>query len=525
MASLLTSIAPPLVGAFIGYMTNHIAIRMLFRPLRPWRLFGIRVPLTPGVIPSRRRQLADNIGEMVGAHLLTSADIQQGIQDAGFQTELSRLIESRVETVMDRELGPLPELVPARFRSYFDAGVKILRWRALKLLHTFLESDTFASRLQTVTGQSADSFLARQWDQILDSKTTEELLGFLENSISRLFDGPEVEDWITGEIHRLVDDIRAGDKSLADLLPDEAIKTIGGLVATELPGLLENLAELLQKPDVRRRVSEKIAGILQSFVQSMGPLAALVGNFLSPEAMAEKIETYLETHADEIAGWLFDTRTQRRLTELARQKVDVALNLPLSRLFDRLGPERMTAIEKKSGAFLASQLASPRTAARLTAMLRIRIDEARGRTLADVLGDTLGRKRLNDAREWFGRELITAARSSGFRRFLDGLVADLVENRLLTRPIGPLREFLPRAVREGIGAYLQQQINDLLVREVPGLVDSLNIRAIIARKVNSLDLLRLEDLLMGIMREQFKYINLFGGLLGFIIGLVNLLFL
>jgi uncharacterized membrane protein YheB (UPF0754 family) len=44
-------------------------------------------------------------------------------------------------------------------------------------------------------------------------------------------------------------------------------------------------------------------------------------------------------------------------------------------------------------------------------------------------------------------------------------------------------------------------------------------------KVDSLDLLKLEDLLLSIMEEQFKYINLFGALLGFFIGLINLIVL
>ena len=73
--ALLSLAGPPCIGAFIGYLTNKIAIRMLFRPLRPWHLWGVRVPMTPGVIPAKRQQLATNIGEMVGRHLLTSRDI------------------------------------------------------------------------------------------------------------------------------------------------------------------------------------------------------------------------------------------------------------------------------------------------------------------------------------------------------------------------------------------------------------------------------------------------------------------
>ena len=121
--------------------------------------------------------------------------------------------------------------------------------------------------------------------------------------------------------------------------------------------------------------------------------------------------------------------------------------------------------------------------------------------------------------------MVAIIRSPKVKKMLDDLVTEMVEHRLLKQPVGKLSAFLPKEVQEGIAGYLLQQVSDILVREVPGLVDSLNIKEIVAKKVDSLDLLRLEGLLLGIMQEQFKYINLFGGLLGFIIGLMNLVFL
>ncbi|HKL49479.1 MAG TPA: hypothetical protein VJ882_07480 [Desulfuromonadales bacterium] len=53
-------------------------------------------------------------------------------------------------------------------------------------------------------------------------------------------------------------------------------------------------------------------------------------------------------------------------------------------------------------------------------------------------------------------------------------------------------------------------------------MEYLNVSRIVEEKVNSLDIIQVEGLLMGIMREQFKYINIFGAILGFVIGLVNL---
>jgi uncharacterized membrane protein YheB (UPF0754 family) len=67
MALLLT----PLLGALIGYLTNLLAIAMLFRPHHQKRVGRFVLPFTPGLIPKQRRQLAKKIGEVLGETVLT----------------------------------------------------------------------------------------------------------------------------------------------------------------------------------------------------------------------------------------------------------------------------------------------------------------------------------------------------------------------------------------------------------------------------------------------------------------------
>ena len=55
-------IAIPLIGAVIGYVTNWIAVKMLFRPRKEIRVFGKRLPFTPGVIPRGQGRLARAVG-------------------------------------------------------------------------------------------------------------------------------------------------------------------------------------------------------------------------------------------------------------------------------------------------------------------------------------------------------------------------------------------------------------------------------------------------------------------------------
>ena len=68
-------IIPPLIGAVIGYFTNLIAVKMLFFPREEKRLFGHRIPFTPGAIPKGKARLAKSAGKIVQDELFTREDI------------------------------------------------------------------------------------------------------------------------------------------------------------------------------------------------------------------------------------------------------------------------------------------------------------------------------------------------------------------------------------------------------------------------------------------------------------------
>jgi uncharacterized membrane protein YheB (UPF0754 family) len=68
-------VLPPVIGAIIGGVTNDVAIRMLFRPYAPWRVLGWRVPLTPGLIPRERAQIAQAIAQTFTEHVLDTDQV------------------------------------------------------------------------------------------------------------------------------------------------------------------------------------------------------------------------------------------------------------------------------------------------------------------------------------------------------------------------------------------------------------------------------------------------------------------
>ncbi|MBQ8344458.1 MAG: DUF445 family protein [Clostridia bacterium] len=90
--TVLNYISGPLVGAIIGYITNFIAVKMLFHPYNPIKIFGFTLPFTPGIIPKRKPKLAGAIGKAVGDKLFTGDDLASMLTSDEMKTKVSTVI-------------------------------------------------------------------------------------------------------------------------------------------------------------------------------------------------------------------------------------------------------------------------------------------------------------------------------------------------------------------------------------------------------------------------------------------------
>lgn len=89
------------VGAAIGWSTNYLAIRMLFRPYQKVRIgfFSIQ-----GLLPKRRHEVAANIARTVGKELLSVDDITKVLEEVDFEAAVRQKINNIIEQKIDNEL-------------------------------------------------------------------------------------------------------------------------------------------------------------------------------------------------------------------------------------------------------------------------------------------------------------------------------------------------------------------------------------------------------------------------------------
>jgi uncharacterized membrane protein YheB (UPF0754 family) len=88
----------PAVGAVIGYITNDIAIRMLFRPHQAKYIMGIHVPFTPGIIPKEKARIAGAIGKAVSENLMNREVLEKSLLSDDMLKKISTAIDEFVTT-------------------------------------------------------------------------------------------------------------------------------------------------------------------------------------------------------------------------------------------------------------------------------------------------------------------------------------------------------------------------------------------------------------------------------------------
>ena len=518
----LPYLVPPLLGALIGYVTNYIAIRMLFRPLYPWRLLGMRLPLTPGIIPAKRGELAQRMGEMVGSHLLTADDVRQALEKPAFNRELKSTVNDKLGAFLDRNLGALDTLVPDSYQRRFRELVSTLRSKALRQVTNYLASDQFEAQMRRFIIEKGDALLARDLESFLTPARYQELLRHLENRLTMVLHSDDTAQAVERFVDQRIERLLLSDRTLRDMLPADLVEVLLQQVEREVPPLLERFGGLLYDPEFRQRLAERAKQGIDVFLDSLGGLAGLLSGFINLDQVYNKIPGFLDKAGEEISRWLREEQTQQQVASMLRERLENLLDKPLSSFLEKAPYEKIAGARRYLSERSVAAVQSRRTTELLLGFAEQGVQRVKDRSFRSLLNENLPENGVEKLQTELGDQILKLARSAEATEAIDTLLKDKIDELVYRHPLGRLAERLPADVLEELEDSLYHQVGEVLQKEVPPLIETLNISRMVEDKVNQLDILQVEGLLMGVMKEQFKYINLFGAILGLLIGLLNL---
>lgn len=116
MDNILRLILMIFIGGFIGYSTNKVAIKMLFRPYEEKRFLFFKIQ---GVLPKRKQEISESIGIKIEEAFLSKDDV--------FNALLSDDMKAKFKQSLKEELSTkIYDFIPAMFRSMLGGEVKTM---------------------------------------------------------------------------------------------------------------------------------------------------------------------------------------------------------------------------------------------------------------------------------------------------------------------------------------------------------------------------------------------------------------
>lgn len=106
MQNWLQYITVPVIAALIGWITNYVAVKMLFHPRLPISIFGFSIQ---GVFPKRQQAFAQKLGELVSGQLLSTAEVTETLRNASKSPRIHEVIGTHLETAITKKL---PAAIP-----------------------------------------------------------------------------------------------------------------------------------------------------------------------------------------------------------------------------------------------------------------------------------------------------------------------------------------------------------------------------------------------------------------------------
>lgn len=490
-----SDMATPFVTGFVGYFTNYLAIKMLFRPhSKKIYTFGWQ-----GVIPKNRKRLAREVSKLVGENLLSERDFVSALNKEDFQIYLRTSVQRELKDFLSKDFGTVNEILvkigidTEDIVNFFYDKIIVNEKLQESILHILIK------KIQQT----------RIFDYIDIEKSVDSLL-------KNILKEGKWQEKLIKEISAYLNNLILSGVALEDILPENLHNAIVEKSENITVSLLKYIKKISEDKEVKEKIVQKLIELKNSSFNSgffdklkLGVLNLFLNEEVIRDIVNSKFPEIMENivESEEIRG---------KITKTIKEKVENILSTPIYKYIEKFNIEDFYALKTSFELKILNFLKSDFLLEKLKYLIVSNKDYLKSLTtgkLLNFIGVDLSEKidvkilqnSLKDP------EVKKAAVDK-----ISSVVKDIkVEN---------IYEKISQKVFRGIVDFTTIEINALVQRNAKPVLKTIDIKSIVENKINSLNLYEVEDMLFSFMREQFKWINILGFILGFIFGSIQVLF-
>ena len=248
----ISYVTAPVIGAIIGYSTNWLAIKMMFRPRKEIKLGKITLPFTPGIIPKNRKNIAHAISSTIANNLLTSEDLKKTLLSSEMKENLKVLINNKINEMAEYKVNDVlieyidRDNLNKLYDFLLDKGTK-------KILQSIKEKDLVHIISEQVKNSIEEKIKGTVFSIIGSKKIIESLSKNIEDNVNEFIEtnGEKIiYEMIEKEINKIL------EKKVEEL--DINIDFSAIIVSMYEKIVIDNIEEILKSINIEKMIEDKI---------------------------------------------------------------------------------------------------------------------------------------------------------------------------------------------------------------------------------------------------------------------------
>ena len=483
-----------LIGAVIGYITNWLAIKMLFRPREAKYIFGMKLPFTPGLIPKEKSRIANKVGETVGTHLLNSDSLSKALKDDKIKAKFNEVAKEKINQVINSNSTLEEALKNTLGENYYALKGNMIN-NITKTILESIQEEEFKNKVKFYIVDSIKERLNKNPEKIIDFINSNKFREVIINTLKE----EKTRDIIGKALLKEVKTLGKEDLTIEEVIPENIKPYIEEYVKSQKDTLVDIIKNLLRDDEVSHKIKSAINDNIPS----------IVSMFLSGDVIYGKLVSLVDKS-------LSEEENKEYICDAALAFVHESMKKKVSDVINTVGEEKLEVISDALGDKISKKLNTEENIDSIISKLNCKISSFRSyEEIIKVL--------FND----YENILIDN---------IDSMISQIVNNNQLSGEISKIIEkvfdkFLQNSLNDicynkqnlenSIMSILDNLYNDFVENKSAKVLEIVDVSSIVEEQINAFEVDYAEEIIIGIANKELKAITWLGALLGGILGILS----
>ena len=511
------------IGILIAFATIHgyigawLAVRMLFRPRKAFKVLGITL-FPQGMIPRHRDRLANAIGKAVGEELVSADTIMDELVGKDFlRTKIRRVFDSYTQEMLDQNYPSLVEALPSNVRGPVLDAITTLQFTIAEHIELVLKNEETQTAISSFVERRVDEVLSRRLSNVIDDDALERLVGFIEERIQTAIDSPELERNINDFVSRRLDDLVNMDTPLGDMFTPDAIALLKEKASEQIAPVAHHLTEIAAAERTRTQIGALIKREVHEYYENL-PFFKKI--FVSRDNLLNEVDDLVN---ESLPKRIEETLKGDLFAAEAGSFIDTTINnamaRPLPELLGQVNPDQLERLKAQISSSIVKLLRGEEMQRSISAYVTDTLERLRPHSIDSILRAVHPESEAK-LKSMLSRGLLSIISSENTSRLVNDMLSRQIE-QLLSAPIGKLSDRIEEKKLVSASGSFADAIIEAIREKLPEAIKEFDVGGVVRQKIMNYPVEKLEALVLSVAKEHLRTIELFGALFGFFIGLLQ----